>query len=109
MSIDGLRAWIGEVERKLGMRTRVFLVLVVIAIGAAGAALYFAIETREDAVSEDDVQALQQRLEGQAGQGGAASAGANPSDVTRLEAEVKSLQAQVEKLMGERAGAETNK
>lgn len=109
MSIDGLRAWIGEVERKLGMRTRVFLVLVVIAIGAAGAALYFAIETREDAVSEDDVQALQQRLEGQVGQGGAAPAGANPSDVTRLEAEVKSLQAQVKKLMGERAGAETNK
>ena len=27
MSLDGLRAWIGEVERKLGMRTRVFLVL----------------------------------------------------------------------------------
>jgi hypothetical protein len=28
MSLDGLRAWIGELERKLGVRTRVLLVLV---------------------------------------------------------------------------------
>jgi hypothetical protein len=63
MSLDGLRAWIGEVERKLGMRTRVFLVLTVIAIGGAGAAVYLAIDTRENAVSESDVQALQEKLE----------------------------------------------
>ncbi len=63
MSLDGLRAWIGEVERKLGMRTRVFLVLATIAIGGAGAAIYLAVDTREDAVSESDVQELQERLE----------------------------------------------
>ncbi len=39
MSLDGLRAWIGLVERKLTMRTRVFLVLVAIAIGGAGAGI----------------------------------------------------------------------
>ena len=64
MPLDGLRAWIGEVERKLGMRTRVFLVLATIAIGGAGAAIYLAVDTREDAVSESDVQELQERLEG---------------------------------------------
>jgi hypothetical protein len=63
MSLDGLRAWIGEVERKLGMRTRVFLALTVIAIGIGGAAVYLAIDTRESSVSESDVQALQQQLE----------------------------------------------
>ncbi len=42
MSLDGLRAWIGLVERKLTMRTRVFLVLVAIAIGGAGAAIVLA-------------------------------------------------------------------
>ena len=46
MSLDGLRAWIGEVERKLAMRTRVFLVLVAIAIGGAGAGIFLAIEAR---------------------------------------------------------------
>jgi hypothetical protein len=63
MSLDGLRAWIGEVERKLGTRTRVFLALTVIAIGIAGAAVYLAIDARESSVSQDDVQALQQQLE----------------------------------------------
>jgi hypothetical protein len=63
MPLDGLRAWIGEVERKLGMRTRVFLVLTALAIGGAGAAIYLAVDTREDAVSESDVRELQERLE----------------------------------------------
>jgi hypothetical protein len=63
MSLEGLRAWIGEVERKLAKRTRVFLVLAVIAIGIAGAAIYLAIDARESSVSEGDVQALQQQLE----------------------------------------------
>jgi hypothetical protein len=63
MSLEGLRAWIAEVERKLGMRTRVFLALTVIAIGIGGAAIYLAIDARESSVSENDVQALQQRLE----------------------------------------------
>lgn len=63
MSLEGLRAWIGEVERKLAKRTRVFLVLTVVAIGIAGAAVYLAIDARESSVSESDVQALQQQLE----------------------------------------------
>jgi len=63
MSLEGLRAWIGEVERKLAKRTRVFLVLTVIAIGIAGAAVYLAIDARESSVSESDVQALQRQLE----------------------------------------------
>jgi hypothetical protein len=63
MSLEGLRAWIGEVERKLGKRTRVFLVLAVIAIGLGGAAIYLAIDARESSVSESDVQALQEKLE----------------------------------------------
>ena len=63
MSLEGLRAWIGEVERKLGKRTRVFLALTAIAIGIAGASVYLAIDTRNSSVSESDVQELQGRLE----------------------------------------------
>jgi hypothetical protein len=105
MSIDGLRAWIGEVERKLAMRTRVFLVLVVIAIGAAAAALYFAIDTRENAVSEGDVQKLQQQLESQIQTGGTGAATAPSGELSSLEAQVKALQAQVKALVGEKGGA----
>jgi hypothetical protein len=103
MSLDGLRAWIGEVERKLGMRTRVFLALAVIAIAGAGAAIYLAIDTRDDAVSEGDVQALQQELETQIGTGGAGGAAA----LTQLEAEVDALKAEVEGTKGEGGGGTT--
>lgn len=97
MSLDGLRAWISEVERKLGKRTRVFLALAVIAIGIAGAAIYLAIDAREGSVSEDDLQALQSQLEA----GGTAPA----TDVTTLEAEVQALKGEVEALKSEQAGS----
>ena len=74
MSLEGLRAWIGEVERKLAKRTRVFLALTVIAIGIAGAAVYLAIDARESSVSESDVQALQQQLETRIDELGASAA-----------------------------------
>ena len=77
MSVEGMQAWIAEVERKLGKRTRVFLALTVIAIGIAGASLYLAIDARNSSVSESDVQALQQKLEARIDEvaaGGAATA-----------------------------------
>jgi hypothetical protein len=99
MSLDGLRAWIGEVERKLGMRTRVFLVLAVIAIGGAGAAVYLAIDTRENAVSESDVQALQEKLEARIAAGAAGLGG--------LEAEPEGASPEGEAAPGADGGAGT--
>jgi hypothetical protein len=94
MPLDGLRAWIGEVERKLGVRTRVFLVLAVIAVGGAGAAIVLAIDAQNSSVSDGDVQALQEQLEARIAEG-ASGAGA-----TQLEAEVKALQEEVKALQG---------
>jgi len=62
MSLDGLRAWIGLVERKLTMRTRVFLVLVAIAIGGAAAGIYLGANARTDKVSEGELQSVQDEL-----------------------------------------------
>lgn len=64
MSLDGLRAWIGVVERKLTMRTRVFLVLVAIAIGGAGAGIYLGANAQTDKVSEGDLRSLREELTG---------------------------------------------
>jgi cell division protein FtsB len=62
MSLDGLRAWIGILERKLTMRTRVFLVLIAIAIGGAGAGIYLGAEAQSDQVTAGDLQAVQDEL-----------------------------------------------
>ncbi|HXV04820.1 MAG TPA: hypothetical protein VFP23_02820 [Solirubrobacterales bacterium] len=97
MPLEGLRAWIGEVERKLRARTRVMLALAAVAIGLAGAALYLAIDAHDTAVSEGDVRALQRQLEERIDQVRTeASGGAGAA--TRLESEVQALKGEVEAL-----------
>jgi hypothetical protein len=93
MSLDGLRAWIGVVERKLTMRTRVFLVLVAIAVGGAGAAIYLAIEAENDSVSKSDLQQVRGELAGTTATPGSGTA--------QLEAEVAALQEEVAALRAE--------
>jgi cell division protein FtsB len=88
MSLDGLRAWIGLVERKLTMRTRVFLVLVALAVGGAGAAIVLAIDAQDNAVTKDDLQAVRDELAGTAAP--VESTGAN-----ELEAEIETLRSEV--------------
>ena len=90
MSLDGLRAWIGEVERKLGMRTRVFLVLVAIAIGGAGAGIYLAIEADNGGASSDEIQALEERVEA----AGGVSAASVQTQLTQLQSEIASLRSE---------------
>jgi hypothetical protein len=99
MSLDGLRAWIGVVERKLTMRTRVFLVLVAIAIGGAGAGIVLAIDAQDNAVSKDDLQSVRDEL---AGVGAAGT-----PDASELEAEIETLRGEVAALRSETGGPET--
>jgi hypothetical protein len=103
MPLDGLRAWIGQVERKLGMRTRVFLVLSVIAIGGAGAAIYLAIDAQNHSVSESDVQELQRELEARIGSGGTTAG--RGAELAQVETEVAGLKAEVEELQGKGGGS----
>ncbi len=98
MSLDGLRAWIGEVERKLGVRTRVFLVLLAIAIGASGAAIYLAIEADDGGngggASTEEVQSLREQVELEGGGG----------DTTALEAQIAELRGEVDALQAGQEG-----
>ena len=92
MSLDGLRAWIREVERKLGARTRVFLVLLAISIGASGAAIYLALEADDNGsgggASTEEVQSLREQVELEGGDSAALEA-----QIVELRGEVEALQA----------------
>src|SRR4051794_40720550 len=95
MSLDGLRAWIGEVERKLGARTRVFLVLLAIAIGASGAAIFLALEADDggggtSGASTQEVQELREQFEVE---GGASQVSSLESQIVELRTEVEGLKA----------------
>ena len=93
MSLDGLRAWIGVVERKLTMRTRVFLVLVAIAVGGAAVGIYLAVEAQNNAVTKDDLQAVRNELAGSTPEG--------PVELSQLESELEALRGEVATLRSE--------
>src|SRR5215213_11982279 len=102
MSLDGLRAWIGEVERRLGVRSRVFLVLLAIAIGASGAAIYLALEADDGgggtssvsgSATPEELQALREQVELE---GGGADVSALEAQVVELRSELAALKAEGE-------------
>jgi hypothetical protein len=94
MSRDGLRAWIGMVERKLTMRTRVFLVLTAIAIGGAAAGIVFAIDAQNNSVSKDDLRSVRDELAG-------TSAPAEAPQTSELEAQIETLRGEIAALRSE--------
>jgi hypothetical protein len=98
MSLDGLRAWIGLVERKLTMRTRVFLALVAIAVGGAGAAIVLAIDAQNDAVTKSDLETVRDELAG-------TSAPAEAPATAALQAEIETLRSEVAELRSDSVGS----
>jgi uncharacterized membrane protein YgcG len=94
MSLDGLRAWIGLVERKLTMRTRVFLVLVAIAIGGAAVGIVLAVDAQNNTVSKDDLQAVRDELAG-------TSAPTEAPQAARMEGEIEALRGEIAALRNE--------
>ncbi len=111
--LGGMRAWLAELDRLLGVRTRVGLVLLAIAIGLAAAAAWLALDTRDDAASSKEVAELRSRVEALEAQGGGGAGTTGlPARVTAAEsaarearAEVARLRARIAALEGQAAGA----
>jgi hypothetical protein len=96
--VEGLRGWLARLDRMVGIRTRVGLVLLAIGIGCAAAAAYLAIDTRQDSASEEEVRELRSDLERATGAGGAETAA--------VEAEIERLRERVQSLAADQAAAE---
>ena len=62
--IDGLRAWIAQLDRKLGTRTYLLGALALLAAAAAAAALVLVIQLKQDAATEDDVNVVRDQITG---------------------------------------------
>jgi hypothetical protein len=95
MSLDGIRAWIGLLERKLTMRTRVFLVLVAIAVGAAAVGIVLAVDAQNDAITKSDLETVRGEIEDRTG-----SAAGGDAELATLEAELRELRDEVAELRG---------
>src|SRR3954452_9980693 len=61
--IKGLQGWMAEIERKQGRMTYFGIAGLVIAILAAGAALYFGLTAKSDSATKGNVDALSKRID----------------------------------------------
>jgi uncharacterized protein HemX len=61
--IEGLQGWMAELERKQARTTYFGAIVVLIAIAAAGAALYFGITTKDDSATKGDFDELNSRVD----------------------------------------------
>ncbi len=89
--IDGLRAWIAQVDRKLGVRTYVGAAIAVLALAAAAVGLALTLSLEQDAAKDSDVQSLRDQIsavEQSASQ-------AAQEDVQTLDRRLTDLEAQV--------------
>jgi hypothetical protein len=95
--IDSMRAWLAQLDRKLGVRTYLLAAIGLLALAAAVVALVLVLQLKRDAATKDDVDALQGQLTGvqqsatQAAQKGVRSVNQRLTD---LQNEVSSLSSQ---------------
>jgi len=61
--IEGLQGWMAEIERRQARITYFGAVALLIAIAAAGAALYFGINAKNDSATKGDADALEERVD----------------------------------------------
>jgi septal ring factor EnvC (AmiA/AmiB activator) len=58
----GLRAWLAQTDRKLGVRTYIGAALVVLALAAAGVAIVLTLSLKRDTPTNDEVDSLRDQL-----------------------------------------------
>ena len=115
--VDGLRGWLAALDRRVSTRTQVGIVLLALAIGFGAAALYVAIDARENGASEARVESLREALQAlnvrtartaaqvrELQATGSSQSTAGGAALQSLQAQVTQLNAQVEALQGASTG-----
>ena len=91
--LDGIRAWLADIDRKLGTRTYAGAAAVVLALAAAIVALVLAIDARDNSAGQGDVERLETQISEVAERAGAAQS--TGQDVSSLESRIAALEADV--------------
>ena len=95
--IEGLRSWVAQLDRKLGLRTYLTLAAALLALACSIVAVVLAIDARDNAASSDDIANLEQEIAALQGAAAAVPATAG-ADTTALQDQVDQLDGKVEDL-----------
>jgi uncharacterized protein HemX len=101
--IEGLQGWMAELERKQARLTYFGALALLLAIAAAGAALYFGLTNRSDSAKESDLDALTKRvdsLEGAVTKNSQDTQNALNASIAQLQQSISGLQKQQAKTAG---------
>ncbi len=61
-TVEGLRAWLATLDRKVGLRTYLGLAAVILALAASAVAVVLAIDARDNSADNDDLNAISERV-----------------------------------------------
>jgi small-conductance mechanosensitive channel len=92
--IDGLRAWVAQIDRRLGIRTYLGAAIAVLALAAAAVGLVLTLSLKQDAATDDDVQSLRDQIatvEQSASQAALQDVQSLRDQLTELEAELNKV------------------
>lgn len=112
--MDGLRAWLGEIEQTMRQRSRIALVLFLVVGALAGAALYVAIEGSQSSAPATDIHRLEDQLEALRAREArlislATRVSAAGSLANKTSAELSALEPLLQKVIGRRALARSRR
>ena len=92
--IDGLSAWLAELDRKVGIRTYAAAAAVVRGLAVAIVALVLTLQTQNDAVTQGELDALDARISGVERR----ARDAARDDVAELQSQINDLERRVSRL-----------
>jgi uncharacterized protein HemX len=102
--MEGLQGWMAEIERKQARTTYFGGLALLLALGAAGAALYFGLTTHSDSATKNDLDALTNRVNSLQG-----AVKKNSKDTqSALNASIAQLQQSIANLQKKQAQAAAN-
>jgi uncharacterized protein HemX len=102
--IEGLQGWMAEIERKQARLTYFGGLALLLALAAAGVALYFGITNQSDSATKDDLDALTKRVDSLQG-----AVAKNSEDTQNaLNASIAQLQQSISGLQKQQAQAAAN-
>lgn len=61
-TLEGLRAWLATLDRKVGLRTYLGIAAVILAIATSAVAIVLAIDARDNSADNDDLNAISERV-----------------------------------------------
>jgi uncharacterized protein YoxC len=101
---EGLRAWLADLDRKLGTRSYIGAAVVILALAAAIVAIVLAIDARDNSAAQDDLVQVEKQVSEITSQSDAAEAA--QSDVDALEERISGLESEIDGLSAGSADVE---